>query len=182
MDDKQATAEAGWYPDYQGGGNLRYWDGSQWTSNVHQPDLPASLPYPAPRVSLGPGRELVLGGGIALAVSPFLTWVTVVLIGNLSLFQLFTASGRSSTAAWPAVVAGGTAAVVAWRERSAITVRSTGFAVGLLGGALAVFALTGLRHDIREADGLAAIGIGPYVAVGGCLAMVVGAAMARRQG
>lgn len=182
MNDKRTTIEAGWYPDHQGGGNLRYWDGSQWTNNVHRPDLPPPLPQrPTSKISLGPGRELILGGGIALAVAPFLTWVTVVLIGNLSLFQLFTASGRSGGLAWAGVVAGGTAAFVAWQERSEVTVRLTGFAVGLLGGALAIFALTSLRHDIRETDGLAAIGIGPYVAVGGCIAMVVGAAMARRR-
>ena len=61
------------------------------------------------------------------------------------------------------------------------TVRVAGLAVGALGGVLAIFALTALRHDIREASGLAAIGIGPYIAIGGCAAMIVGAAMAKRR-
>jgi hypothetical protein len=121
----------------------------------------------------------VLGGGVALAIAPFLTWVNVVLLGNLSLFQLFTAAGRSDGLAWGAVIAGGAASFAAWREGSSAVVRWTGLAVGLLGGALAVYALAGLRHDIREAHGLAAIGIGPYIAIAGCSAMVLGALVSK---
>jgi hypothetical protein len=118
---------------------------------------------------------------VALAVAPFLAWVNVVLLGKLSLFQLFTAAGRSDGLAWGAVIAGGTAAFVAWREGSSVVVRWTGLAVGVLGGVLAVYALAGLRHDIREAHGLATIGIGPYVAIAGCSAMILGALMAKAQ-
>lgn len=70
---------------------------------------------PAPAGSLDRASVLVLAGGVALAVSPFLTWVKVFLLGDLSLFQLFDAAGRSSSLAWGAVVAGGVAAVVAFR-------------------------------------------------------------------
>jgi hypothetical protein len=130
---------------------------------------------------LGRPRLLVCGGGVALAFSPFLTWVKVVLLGNLSLFQLFQAAGRGDGWAWAAVVAGGVAVFVALRAGSSSRVRWTGLAVGLLGGALAIYALVDLRHGIDEAQGLASIGIGPYVAIGGCVAMVVGGALARRE-
>jgi hypothetical protein len=121
---------------------------------------------------------LVVGGGAGLAISPFLTWVKVILLGNLSLFQLLDAAGRANSWAWAAVVAGGAAAVVVFRERNPSTVRGTGLAVGLLGGVLAIYALVDLRNELRDVHGLAAIGIGPYVAIGGCIAMAVGGWMA----
>jgi hypothetical protein len=124
-------------------------------------------------------RLLVIGGGIALAISPFLTWVKVILLGNLSLFQLFEAAGSSNAWGWAAVVAGGAAAAVAFKERSRSTVRGTGLSVGLLGGALAIYALVALRDELRDAHGLATIGFGPYVAVGGCVAMAIGAVMSK---
>jgi len=124
---------------------------------------------------------LVLGGGVGLSLSPFLTWVKVVLLGNLSLFQLFAAAGRSNALAWAAVLAGGIAVLLAWRHDSIAIVRAAGLAVGVLGGVLALYALVGLRHDLREAHGLATIGIGPYLAVAGCVAMAAGALMIGRR-
>jgi len=121
---------------------------------------------------------LVVGGGAALAISPFLTWVKVILLGNLSLFQLLDAAGRANSLAWAAVAAGTAAAVVAFRGRNPSTVRGTGLVVGLLGGVLATYALVDLRNELREVHGLAAVGTGPYVAIGGCIAMAVGGWMA----
>jgi uncharacterized protein YbjQ (UPF0145 family) len=48
---------AGWYPDPQGGGGQRYWDGSAWTEHT-QPAAQAAPPPPPPP----PG-----GGGAAVA-------------------------------------------------------------------------------------------------------------------
>src|SRR6476659_8692514 len=130
--------------------------------------------YPDPR---GRANVVVACGGAALAISPFLTWVKVILLGDLSLFQLFASAGRSNGLAWGAVLAGAAAAFVAFKERNASIVRGTGLAVGVLGGALAIYALADLRHELRGAQGLAAVGIGPYVSIMGCVAMVVGALM-----
>jgi len=172
------SAPAGWYPDPEGGGNLFYWDGLRWTGDVHSAAKPVAAEVPQSR---GRANTVVIGGGAALAISPFLTWVKVILLGNLSLFQLFTAAGRSSGLAWGAVVAGGAAAILAFRRSSPSAVRGTALAVGLLGGALAIYALVVLRDELRDAHGLAVIGIGPYIAIGGCIAMVVGALMSKRQ-
>jgi Protein of unknown function (DUF2510) len=175
--DEGRSAPAGWYPDPRGGGNLLYWDGSRWTGDVHNTPKPAAS---RPSRSRSRASMIVVGGGAAFAISPFLTWVQVILLGNLSLFQLFTAVGRSSALAWGAVIAGSATTIVALRSSRPATVRGTALAVGLLGGALAIYALVVLRHELRDAHGLAVIGIGPYIAIAGCIAMVVGALMSKR--
>jgi len=147
---------------------------------VHAPSGSTSPRASGTSQGLERTRILVIGGGVGLAISPFLTWVKVILLGNLSLFQLFEAAGRGTGWAWAAVLGGGTAALAAFRDRNPSTLRGVGFSVGLLGGALAIYALVDLRHDLDEVQGLATIGIGPYVAVAGCLAMVAGALMARK--
>lgn len=103
----------------------------------------------------------------------------VVLLGNLSLFLLYSAAGRSRLWPWAAVIACGLIAAAAVDNRRREAMRFAAMLVGLLGGMMAVYALVGLRHDIREADGPAVIGIGPYVAIGGCVAMVVGGLLAK---
>lgn len=170
------TAPPGWYPDPGGGLNLAYWDGTRWTGDLHTPVQPARSQ--SRREALDTGRRLVVAGGVGLAISPLLPWVKVVLLGDLNLFQLFSAAGRPSIWPWAAVLGGGAAALVAWQDDSFPRVRITSVIIGSLGGLLALYALGSLRHDIREVHGLAAIGIGPYVAVAGCVAMFVGGFLA----
>lgn len=47
-----ANAVAGWYPDPDGSGQLRYWDGGQWTTHISPP-----LPGLSPGASQPPGWE-----------------------------------------------------------------------------------------------------------------------------
>jgi hypothetical protein len=91
------------------------------------------------------------------------------------LFQLYEAAGSSKSLPWATVIAGVGAAVAAFIHRE----RQTTLVVGLIGGALALYALIGLRSDISDAEGFASLGIGPYIAVAGCAAMLVGALMFR---
>lgn len=167
---------AGWYPDPQGSGSLFYWDGSKWTGEAR---AASTAPAAGKAEKFERPRIIVICGGVALAISPFLTWVKVVLLGNLSLFQLFTATGRSSAWAWVALLTGIAVAVTAFRRESPATIRAVGLGVGVVGGILAIATLESLLHQLRDANGLATAGIGPYVAVAGCIAMVVGGLMSK---
>jgi hypothetical protein len=173
-DEQAGQARAGWYPDPNGSGSLFYWDGSAWTGEVRSAQT-------APKLSgqIGTPEILVGGGGVAIALSPFLTWIKVVLFGSLSLFQLYEAAGASKALPWATVIAGIGAAAAAFIHRKRQMTFAVGLCVGLIGGALALYALIGLRSEISDADGFAAIGFGPYVAVAGCAAMLVGAVMLR---
>ena len=42
----QALPPAGWYPDPQGSGGTRYWDGAAWTATVLPPPPPGAVPPP----------------------------------------------------------------------------------------------------------------------------------------
>ena len=175
--DEQPAGQAkpGWYPDPQGSGNLFYWSGSEWTGAVRSPK--SQTPASKRSGAIGIPEGLVGGGGLGIAVAPFLTWLKVVLLGNLSLFQLYEVAGASKALPWATVIAGVGAAVAAFIHRNRQMTFVVGLCVGLVGGALALYALVGLRAEISDTEGFAAVGIGPYVAVAGCVAMVIGAVM-----
>jgi Na+/pantothenate symporter len=120
-------------------------------------------------------------GGVALGISPFLTWVNVVLLGGLNLFQLAEITGHRTGLAWSAVIVGGASAFGAWRAKSRRRTWLIGVVVGLLAGAVAILMLIGMVRDVRQAEGLARVSYGPWVAVLGCAAMVAGGLMSRRQ-
>jgi hypothetical protein len=171
--DQQATPEtpAGWYqdPEDQTGQRYRYWDGSQWSQATHEyRSLDSSDRVKAPSV-----RWIAAGGGLALAASPFLSWADVILLGDLNLFQLLRAGGNSTGLAWLAVGVGLTVAFTAYAARKLSAVRLTAIFMGLLAGFISIVVLTGMTKDAEEAAGLVQIAWGPWIAVGGCVAMII---------
>jgi hypothetical protein len=121
-------------------------------------------------------------GGIALGISPFLTWMKVVLFGNFNLFQVLNVGAHNrSELAWLVVLLGGGVAVSTWTASKPATARAVGLVVGLLAGALAILFFIGLARGVRHADGLATVSYGPWVAVLGCAGMVIGGLMPIQQ-
>jgi uncharacterized RDD family membrane protein YckC len=61
MSDQPGTTPPGWYPDPQGGGGQRYWDGQQWTDQAAPPQGAAQ---PGAGGSQGAGAGIRLGARI----------------------------------------------------------------------------------------------------------------------
>jgi hypothetical protein len=115
---------------------------------------------------------LLIGcGGLAVAGSVFLPWAQVVLLGNLTLFQLFTIE-HASIWAWVIVAAGvgiGIEGIVA-KRRSVLLIVEAAIIVGI-----AALGIYHYMHEVAQTDGFVQIGFGVYVAGLGCLLMFVGA-------
>jgi hypothetical protein len=173
--DGAGSSPAGWYPDPLSVATYRFWDGDQWTSNVSGGAVGGAKGSRGWRK----GRTLIALGGVTLAVSPFLTWVKVVLIGDLNLLQLLQASGHGGALAWGAVLVGGVVAlnVLAVGAKP----RTVGITMGGTAGLVAVIEFVHLVHDIRQLDGLVTISYGPWFAVIGCAMMVVGGLLPERR-
>jgi hypothetical protein len=98
--------------------------------------------------------------------APFLTWVHVVLLGNLTLFNLI--STAHSAVIWALLPMGFAVAALVLQSRTMSIIAA--LAAGAIDGIL----LVALLHDVRDAYGLAQVGIGPWVGVGGAVVMLVG--------
>jgi hypothetical protein len=120
-------------------------------------------------------------GGIALAISPFLTWVNAVLIGGVDLFNALQITGRSEDLAWIAVLMGTSVAGVAWTSGRLRVVRAVSISIGLIAGAGSIWVLIVLTRDVRVVDGLAQLSYGPWVAILACAAVLIGGLLLARR-
>lgn len=173
---EESAAPAGWYPDPLSVSERRYWDGERWTDHLHSQGTEQA----AAAAGRDRPRLAVILGAVALALSPFLTWANVVLLGSLNLFQLAEAAGDSTGVIWAFVLIGAASAFGAWKAKSRRAVPLIGLLVGFLVGAVAILVFIGMINGVREADGLATVSYGPWVAILGCAAMVVGGLMSKR--
>ena len=69
---------AGWYPDPQVPGLLRWWDGSVWTAHVHPPSPSAYAFLPDPHADLGEVLKAGRAAGVALLVTAGLSGVMML--------------------------------------------------------------------------------------------------------
>jgi hypothetical protein len=158
--DGDSSAKPGWYPDPIGAGEFRYWNGAEWTNDTYA------------RRSVDGGGMTIGVGGIVLAVSPFLPWAKVLLLGNLSLFQLLELDGHGRALAWILVIVGAGTAFNVWVSK--IAVQGLAIVAGILLAILTVLLAIRLHHDARELQGAAAVSYGSWVAAAACVAMVIG--------
>src|SRR5690349_24706635 len=107
---------------------------------------------PLPRTLEWP-RLLVGVGGVLLAVSPFLTWMRVVLRGDLNLFSLSDAAHSARGWAWAPVAIGAIAGLVAVKAPLS-ALRPVAAVGGLLTGLAAVGLLVDLGRAVDKAAGL----------------------------
>jgi hypothetical protein len=114
---------------------------------------------------------VIIGAG-ALALSPFLTWIRVVLFGSLNLFDLASLNGNDATWFPVTIIVSGIAIAVSSLTRSRGAYIFT-LVVGLLGGFLGLLVVIGLVNDVDQGEGLAAVGVGPFVGLLALLTIVI---------
>jgi hypothetical protein len=120
------------------------------------------------------GRVWVLAGGIGVAAAPFLTWVHVVVLGDLNLFNLLDAGKTpEGWATIPMLLGLASAAAAYFRAR---WLRRLAIPSALIAGGADALLLIALPHDVRQTYGLAQVRLGPWIGVGGAVAMLLGAA------
>lgn len=99
----QTTPAAGWYPDPNGSGALRWWDGSRWGDQL----AAAPTAYaPARRRPLAPGTPLYTVWIWLVAVLPVASGLLLFLLHPQPMFR-FSADGSSAVLTDPFALLGG---------------------------------------------------------------------------
>lgn len=114
-------------------------------------------------------RGAVLSGAALVLVAPFFSWVHVILLGDLSLFNLISAAHAS--ALWALVPMALAVAVIVANLRGSRRARTLGLIAGIVAALIDGLLLIALLHDVRNAYGLAQVRIGPWIGVGGAVLM-----------
>jgi hypothetical protein len=127
----------------------------------------ARLAGPSPKSV--PIRAAVLSGAALVLVAPFFSWVRVILLGDLSLFNLISAAHAS--ALWALIPMALAVAVIVAGLRRSPKARALGLIAGVIAALIDGLLLIALLHDVRNAYGLAQVRIGPWLGVGGAVLM-----------
>lgn len=118
-------------------------------------------------------RNLILGGGIALAVAPFLPWASVFLLGDLNLLQLLRITGTARAYGWALIVLGGVTVIFATTKPIA-SAKQLAIPVGGVGGGVILLYYIQMLHTAAQLHNFAHVSYGPVVAIAGCGAMLIG--------
>jgi hypothetical protein len=114
------------------------------------------------------GRNVTIAGACAAIIAPFLTWVHIAILGDYDLFNLIAIAkqGSQAYAIIPMLIA--LAAIIARRPTAVLFVAAV---IGLIYGLI----LKGDLNAVRHSHGFVTVGIGPWVGMGGAIAIAVGA-------
>lgn len=146
-----------------------------WRPPPGWPPPPAGWQWCVPEVGrISRGPRIVVGIGAALlGLSPFLPWIRVVLLGDLSLFDLFVSSGHSPLVVWLLVVAAIGLVVLASAVRPAPVLRVVVNLVGAGASVIVVLLTVGALRGVGQASGFAGLGPGPVLAIAGAVTTLV---------
>jgi hypothetical protein len=179
------TQTPGWFPDPSGTGQLRWWDGYQWTDTTQ----PATTVEPSPPASatgatrsnvvVGAGWALIAAGA-AVVVGSFLPWVVVraPFVGQL------TKSGMEGSDGPIFCVLGAAAAALGIMTLTRPLRRWPGVVAVLLAlavGGFAIGEIADVQNRISSVDGTAVdanVGSGLGVIFGAAVVMLVAAVAA----
>jgi hypothetical protein len=79
MSSDQSNPVAGWYPDPQGSGQPRWWDGAAWTSQF-QPATPQASGFVAPSAGGEMQRGLVICGYVFAVLIPIVGFILGIVV------------------------------------------------------------------------------------------------------
>jgi Protein of unknown function (DUF2510) len=176
----------GWYPDFATPGQVRYWNGLQWTSDV----LPAQPPQPSQRqlpppiagqpvaqprnpATLSSVAKIAMFGGVAGLVGSFLPWVRVISgFGNIDVSGFDAGDGKLTAGAAIAAMLLGYFGIVGGKK-STVIIAMIAAAGGL---AVSIYDLINVSNNVDSIDTefvRATVGYGLYVcAIGFAVCLV----------
>lgn len=101
MTDPSALPPAGWFPDPDGSGRQRYWDGSVWTAHTAESGPPlatAAAPTAIEQPPLAAGSHVNTLWAWLVAILPLVSLIALPLIDYRSYFENSLNPSRSATA------------------------------------------------------------------------------------
>jgi multisubunit Na+/H+ antiporter MnhG subunit len=168
-----------WFPRSDEGWSSAWQAFSRMENEAARPTYHPVPPNPAPLERAPSAAErpwrrwLVAGGGAAVAVSPYLSWMRVALIGDLRLPDLLALAGQPSELVTFALLFGLIAIVASFSGREQY-LKTAGTVLGAVSGVVAIYAFVALTNAVNQSSGFASLGLGPILAVAGAVSMFIG--------
>ena len=120
-------------------------------------------------------RRLIGGGGAALAISPFVPWVSIPFLGGINLWTVSRLSDSGPLVVWLAVLVGVFLAIGGARKGNDGSLRLVAGVAGGLVGLIGIVNVAKLIHGVGETQGFVHLSFGPFLAMGSIVAILVGA-------